>query len=62
MIVPVLFFFFSRESERIVKYIAVNYTLLLLISAFIRISYSRCFIKLLRYRTRVINLFIDLCF
>lgn len=30
------FFFFSRESERIVKYIAVNYTLLLLISAFIR--------------------------
>lgn len=29
-------FFFSRESERIVKYIAVNYTLLLLISAFIR--------------------------
>lgn len=31
-----LFFFFSRESERIVKYIAVNYTLLLLISAFIR--------------------------
>lgn len=34
MIVSILFSFSRRESERIVKYIAGNYILLLLVSAF----------------------------